>query len=69
MKEQLLVRVPSGVIIDVNKIVAILRQELNKYVIIIEGRPEAAIVDGADVDCLVEAGYVKSLQAKPQIAA
>lgn len=66
-----LVLLPSGVVIDANRIMFIGKDSkaIGQYIIFLENSGGMApLVDGTDLDSLVKAGIIEKLTAPPLIA-
>lgn len=65
-----MLELPSGVILNLEKISWIARQDLNKYVVFMEGMsPKAPFIDGNDLDVLRGLGLIQKIQTEEPVAA
>lgn len=65
-----LVKLPSGTVLDLDRFMFTLKDTkmIGKYPTLMAGAGELApILDGEDIDALVEAGLVRELKAKSKI--
>lgn len=58
-----LIRLPSGMVIDLASVRMIARKEINQYVVFLENVPSQAIITGEDIDFLVKENLIST--AKP----
>lgn len=65
-----LVKLPSGMILDADRIVFMGKDSKNigSWIVFLEGSQGAApFIDGTDLDALVSGGYIRPLNAPPLI--
>ena len=66
-----LVKVPSGTVIDLDRVVffATDTKAIGKYIAVIENLPTLPILDASDMDALVTNGHIQILAALPLVKA